>query len=248
MAQPKGYVDESKPDHVFELHKALYGLKQAPRAWFECLKTTLLQWGFRSSHSDSSVFFLHRNGSPLFLLVYVNDILITGGDSSTITSLNHDLNLTFALKDLGPVRYFLGFEVSRTPSGLHLSQTKYASDLLSRTNLADAKPSPTLMCLGHKLYLSDSLLFYHPFLYHSTVGALQYLTHTRLDIAYTVNKLSQFLQAPTLAHWAACKRLLRYIKGTIHYGLSFHPAKVFSLEGYSDADWATSIDDRNVGK
>ena len=100
------------------------------------------------------------------------------------------------------------------------------------------------MCLGHKLYLFDRLPFDHPFLYLSIVGALQYLTHTRPDLAYTVKKLSQFRHAPIVAHWAACKRLLRYIKGTIHYGLFFHPAKVFSLEGYSDADWVTSIDDR----
>ena len=174
----------------------------------------------------------------------MDDILITGEESSAITSLIHDLNLTFSLKDLGLVRYFLCFEVSRTPSGLHLSQMKYASDLLSCTNLADAKPNPTSMCLGHKLYLSNSLPFDHPFLYRNTVGALQYLTLISPDIAYTVNKFSQFLHAPTIAHWAACKRLLHYIKGTIHYGLFFHPAKVFSLKGYSDVDWATSIDDR----
>ena len=93
MAQPEGYVDASKPDLVFRLHKALYGLKYAPRAWFERLKTTLLQWGFRSSHSDSSLFFLHQNGNPLFFLVYVDHILITGGDSSAITFLVNDLNL-----------------------------------------------------------------------------------------------------------------------------------------------------------
>ena len=135
----------------------------------------------------------------------MDDILITGEDSSAITSLIHDLNLTFALKDLSLVRYFLCFEVSRTPSGLHLSHMKYASDLLSCTNLADAKPNPTPMCLGHKLYLSNSLPFDHPFLYRNTVGALQYLTLTRPDIAYIVNKFSQFLHAPTIAHWAACK-------------------------------------------
>ena len=101
MAQTKGYVDASKPDHVFRLHKALYGLKQAPRAWFKRLKTTLPQCGFRSSQFDSSLFFLHRNGNPPFLFVYVDDILINGGGSSTITSLVHDLNLTFSLKDLG---------------------------------------------------------------------------------------------------------------------------------------------------
>ena len=105
----------------------MYGLKQAPRAWFENIKSALIAWGFSNSVSDTSLFFPHKDDRPLFLLVYVDDILITGEDSNSIQQLMNDLNIQFALKTLGPVNYFLGFEVIQSPSGLHLSQTKYCS-------------------------------------------------------------------------------------------------------------------------
>ena len=155
-----------------QIHKALYGLKQAPRAWFEKLKSALIAWGFSNSVSDTSLFFTHKGGQPLFLLVYVDNILITGEDSNDIQLLIKDLNIQFALKTLGPVNYFLGFEVIRSPSGLHLSQTKYAIDLLNKTNLQHAKAVPTPMCVPSKLSLHDSDLFDVPSLYRSTVGAL----------------------------------------------------------------------------
>ena len=142
------------------------------------------------------------------------------------------------------MHYFLVFEVLRTPLRLHLSQTKYAVDLLHRTNMATAKPCSTPMCLSNNLSLSDSEPFSQPSVYRSTIGALQYFTLSRLDLAFCVNKLSQFLQTPTVAQWNACKRILRYVKGTLSHGLLFKPASLFNLEGYSNSDWATNINDK----
>ena len=81
-------------------------------------------------------------------------------------------------------------------------------------------------------------------MYRSTIGALQYLTLTRPDLAFSVNKLSQFLQAPTVAQWNACKRILRYVKGTLSHGLFFQPTQLLTLEGFANADWAKILDDR----
>ena len=203
------------------MHKALYGLKQAARAWFEKLKGALLSCGFQNSVSDSSLFYSRKNDNLLLLLVYVDDILITGDYQADIQQLIKDLHHQFALKALGPVSYFLGFEVLRTPVGLHLNQSKYARDLLQKTNMSNAKPCPTPMCFSNKLALNDSEVFTQPSLYRSTIGALQYLTLTRPDLAFSVNKLSQFLQAPTVAHWNACKHILRDVKGTLSHGLFF---------------------------
>ena len=193
MEQLEGFVDPHKPHFVCKLRKALYGLKQAPRAWYDRLKRTLLQWGFHNSISDSSLFYVCKNGHQLFALVYVDDILITGANATDVHQLIHDLNGAFALKTLGSVHYFLGFEVTHSPYELHMWQTKYATDLLSRTNMADANSCSTPMCLSNNLSSHGSPPFTHPSLYRSTIGALQYLTNTQPDIAYAVNKLSQFL-------------------------------------------------------
>ena len=106
-----------------------------------------------------------------------------------------------------------------------------------------AKTSSTPMCLSNKLSLNDSELFAYPSMYRSIIGALQYLTLTRLDIAFPVNRFSQFLQAPNIAHWKSYKRILRCIKGTLNYGLLFKPAQLLNLEGFCDAEWASNLDD-----
>ncbi|KAL5782156.1 hypothetical protein ACOSP7_007185 [Xanthoceras sorbifolium] len=143
---------------------------------------------------------------------------------------------------MGPIPHFLGFDVVRSAAGVHLSQSKYVVDLLLKTNMSTSKPCPTLICASSKLQKSGTS-FSEPFLYRSTIGALQYLTYTRPDISFTVNKLSQYMATPTEDHWKACKRILRYLKGTISLGLMFTPAPSMHIEVYSDADWASCVDD-----
>ena len=139
---------------------------------------------------------------------------------------------------------FLGFEALRTTTGLHLTQSKYTTDLLIKTKMHSAKPVPTPMSAALKLHAASGPAFSDPTLYRSTIGALQYLTYTRPNIAFAVNKLSQYLQQPTKLHWTTCKRVLRYLKGTIHHGLHFTPASSLHLQIYTDTDWASLIDDR----
>ncbi|KAF5447219.1 hypothetical protein F2P56_032787, partial [Juglans regia] len=123
MTQPKGFEDPVHPQFVCKLHKSLYGLKQAPRAWFNRLSTALLSLGFHSSQVDPSLFTYHQDSVHVFLLVYVDDILVTSNDRHFITSLISNLQLEFAMKDLGQLTYFLGIEATRNSSGLHLRQT-----------------------------------------------------------------------------------------------------------------------------
>ena len=178
------------------------------------------------------------------LLVYVDDILVTGEDPTQINAVISALNQRFALKILGPVNYFLGLEATRDDTGIKLTQRKYITDLLLKTNMSSCKPSPTPMVQHLHLSKDDGPLFDSPTLYRSTIGALQYLTLTRPDIAYPVNRLSQFLQQPTVSHWSACKRLLRYLQGTKSVGLHFKPASALTLQAFIDADWAGNVDDR----
>uniref|UniRef100_A0A803Q706 Reverse transcriptase Ty1/copia-type domain-containing protein n=1 Tax=Cannabis sativa TaxID=3483 RepID=A0A803Q706_CANSA len=244
MEQPASYVNTSHPHYVCKLQKALYGLRQAPRAWFDRLQQVLSSIGFCSSVSDPSLFFYKQGDAELYLLVYVDDILLIGNNNLTVRGIIAKLQQFFLLKTLGCVNYFLSFKITRGAYGIHLSLSKYTIDLLNKTHMLHSKPSPTPISQSDKLSLNDSKVFDHPSFFRSVMGGLQYLTLSHPDIAFTVNKLSQFMHSPTQHHWNVCKRLLRYLKGTIGQGILFKPSKEWNVECFSDADWAGSIDDR----
>lgn len=158
------------------------------------------------------MFYKWVNGHILLVLVYVDDIIITGSNSLSVLQVISDMQATFALKDLGELSYFLGVEVTKTKEGIHLSQSKYIADLLAKQGMDSCSPVPTPMATSHQLTKHSGTEIDNSYQYKSVVGALQYVTLTRPYIAFTVNKLSQFLTAPTTEHWQACKRLLRYLK------------------------------------
>ncbi|KAJ9552405.1 hypothetical protein OSB04_016450 [Centaurea solstitialis] len=231
MEQPPGYIDPRFPNHVCRLKKALYGLKQAPRAWFQRFSSFLTRLGFSCSRADPSLFIFHRGNHILYLLVYVDDIILTGNEPTLIKGLISRINQEFATKDLGKLNYFLGLEANYTDQGIFLSQSKYAHEILTRAKLIDAKPVSTPLA-AHVQLVRDGVPFSDPTLYRSLVGALQYLTITRPDLAYAVNSVRQFLQAPTVDHFLAVKRILRYVKGTLAFGLSITRGPSRTLLGY----------------
>ncbi|KAG7548771.1 Reverse transcriptase RNA-dependent DNA polymerase [Arabidopsis suecica] len=244
MAQPPGFVDADKPDHVCKLLKAIYGLKQAPRAWHTVLRNFLIELGFTNSVADTSLFILHKAGIILFVLVYVDDIVVTGNSPTHVQVFINLLAARFSLKDMGALSYFLGIEVSRTAAGLTLTQTKYINDLLHRTNMVATKPVSTPM-IDHPMPTatdSSGSLLADPSEYRSVIGSLQYLLFTRPDIAFAVNKLSQFMHQPREDHWLAAKRVLRYLSGTKKMGLFFSASNSMSVHAFSDADWAGDKD------
>ena len=155
------------------------------------------------------------------------------------------MDADFSLKDLGPLHYFLGIEVTRLANGsLHLSQQKYIRDLLAKSKMDKAKGISTPMVSNLKLSKFSTPNFSDPQLYRSIVGALQYATITRPEISFSVNKCCQFMQNPAEDHWKAVKRVLRYLAGTISYGLLLSPAPHLLLRGFCDADWGADPDDR----
>jgi len=243
MEQPPGFIDKQHPDFVCKLHKAIYGLKQAPRAWFHRLSVFLLELGFIASLVDTSLFLYHCGAIKLFVLIYVDDIIVTGTHSNVISALIYHLQQEFPLKDLGCLSYFLGIQVTRTSQGLHLSQSKYIADLLSRVHMDGAKPAKSPCGSGAKLSQFDGEQLSDPSLYRHVVGALQYCTLTRPEIGFSVNQLCQHLRSPTSTHRAFAKRVLRYLKGTVEDGL-FYTKGSLQLQAYCDSDWAGSPDDR----
>lgn len=242
MSQPPGFADALHPDYVCRLRKAIYGLKQAPRAWYTELRTYLLSLGFVNSVSDTSLFILH-GAAPIFVLVYVDDIIITGSVPISVSSFITALSARFSLKDLGSLSYFLGVEVQPCSHGLFLNQHKYTTDLLTRARLLDAKPVSTPLDCTVSLTLHDAAPHDNPTEYRALLGGLQYLSLTRPDIAFAVNKLSQFMHTPSTSHWQALKRLLRYLAGTLHHGLTIAGFPDMCLHAFSDSDWAGDKDD-----
>lgn len=244
MSQPPGFVDATRPDHVCLLTKALYGFKQAPRAWFAKLSGALLKLGFTQCGFDASLFVYHSSSITSYILIYVDDIIITGSSSGFISALIQKLHSQFSLKDLGKLNYFLGVQATFSETGLHLSQQRYLLDLLQRTGLSQCKPLSSPISPGRQLSRYSGIPLADPLLYRSTVGALQYLSLTRPEIAYAVSKASQFLHRPTDIHWIAVKRILRYLRGTSTHGLLIRKSNDSVLHAYSDADWAGCPDDR----
>ncbi|GAB2300257.1 hypothetical protein Dimus_038611 [Dionaea muscipula] len=154
------------------------------------------------------------------------------------------MGVHFAMQDLGPLHYFLGVEATMSESGLFLSQTKYIVDLLRRVHMDGAKPILTPCTMGQKLSQHTDEPLPDPYEYRSIVGALQYVTVTHPDISFAVSQVSQFLQQSTMDHLIAVKRILRYLKATLHHALCIQCGPTTNHVAFSDADWAGCPDDR----
>ncbi|KAI0523320.1 hypothetical protein KFK09_005715 [Dendrobium nobile] len=243
MRQPPGFINAASPSYVCKLHKSLYGLKQAPRQWFEKLTSFLQTQGFRFTRSDPSLLSYRLNHTQIFFLIYVDDILITGNNSAAITALLAKLHSQFSLKQSNQLSLFLGIKISQQPNGLFLSQQHYAERLLKDAGLAECKPAVTPLSPKSKHNVSTSQPFHDPTLYRRLAGSLQYLSITRPDIAFATNQVCQHMHQPTTQDFQDLKRLLRYVKGTISFGLPLKTGDLI-LRTYTDADWASDSSDR----
>nr|GFC39005.1 ribonuclease H-like domain-containing protein [Tanacetum cinerariifolium] len=185
MHQPPGFTDPQHPNHVCLLQRSLYGLKQAPRAWFQRFAGYAIRAAFYNSRCDTSLFIYRQGSQVAYLLIYVDDIILTASFAALLQQIITSLHQEFDMTDLGALNYFLGISATRSSTGLFLSQKKYACELLERANM---------ICL----YMHD----------------------------------------PREPHFAALKRILRYVRGTVDFGLQLYASATTSLVGYTDADWA----------
>lgn len=244
MDIPPGYTGSAGNKIVCKLERALYGLKQSPRAWFGRLSSAMRKYGYRQSNSDHTLFLKHRQSKVTALIVYVDDMIITGDDADEISRLQEQLSTEFEMKNLGGLKYFLGIEVARSRKGIFLSQRKYVLDLLTEVGLLECKPVDTPILQNHRLGEYLDQVPADKGRYQRLVGKLIYLSHTRPDIAYAVSVVSQFMQNPSEDHMGAVIRILRYLKSSPGKGLMFTKNAHLNIEGYTDADWAGNILDR----
>jgi hypothetical protein len=245
IEQPQRFEVEDRKTHVCKLKKALYGLKQAHRTWYGRIDSFLTILGFTKSKVYSNFYFKVMNDEPVILLLYVDDLFLTG-EENLITECKKNLSAKFEMKYLGLMHYFLGLEVWQSPETIFLNQGKYAVEILKRFDMLECKSMNTPMETKLKLLVNTSSELIDATLYRQIIGSLMYLTNTRPDICFVVNTLSQFLVEPRHVHLVVVKHVMRYLKGTLDYGLSYDGDHDFTLSGYTDSDWARSVSDRKI--
>ena len=245
VSQPEGFGANGQEHKVYKLRKALYGVKQAIRAWYKRIDSYFLQNGFTRSDNEPTLYVKGSNHSDfLIVCVYVDDMIYLRSSQILIEEFKSSMTKEFEMTDLGKLKYFLGLEVSQVEDGVFISQRKYAKDLLHRFHMYNEKPAATPMNTSEKLRHDDGTEEADSSYYRSLVGGLNYLTHTRPDIMYSVSVLSRYMHAPTMQHLEAAKRVLRYIGGTLEYGIWYAQSADYKLFGFSDSDWAGFLDDR----
>lgn len=237
---------------VCKLKKALYGLKQSGRQWYKKLDSKLKEIGLNPITADPCVY-LKRSGDGIIIVsLYVDDLIVATNDAKMFASLKSELASNFEMKDLGKLSYCLGIEFNQNKEKrtISMSQPKYIRDVLKQFKMEDCKTTSTPIDTSVKL--SEEMCPKTPaekeevskLPYQNLVGALMWLAvSTRPDIAHAVSLLSQYNTNYGQQHWVAAKRVLRYLKGTLNYGLVYRGTGE-SLAGYADADWASNIDDR----
>jgi hypothetical protein len=224
MKQPPCYVDKTHPNLVCRLKKTLYGLKQAPRAWSNKIGQYLVTSGFQTSNANFSLYVKKTNHGIIVIIIYVDDLIIIGDNNVDIFDLKKLLKQKFEMKDLGELRYFLGIEVIQSPKGIWLLQRQYALNKLSEYGMTGCKPISIPLEQNVKLSADEGDLVEDTTMYRRIVGSLIYMTITRPDLSYVVGVVSQFMQTPRKPHLDAIRRILRYIKHTLHCGI-FYEAK-----------------------
>ena len=244
MLQPQGFVRPGTEHLVCKLHKSLYGLKQSPRAWYARLHTALLTWHLIQANADPNLYFAHIGANTIALLVYVDDILITGSCINLINQLEGHLHANFQTKDLGPIQRYLGVQFEHNSFALRMHQTEYAINILQQFGMQDCATSSTPLPEGTILSKDSATPPVDATFYRMLVGKLLFLTKTRPDIAHAVSVVSRYMQNPQEAHLQAAKHILHYIRRFPDLGLFFKQGEENRLHGYTDVDYGQDLGDR----
>ncbi|KAG2758672.1 hypothetical protein Pcac1_g29215 [Phytophthora cactorum] len=237
-AVPEG-VDLDGDFDCLELVKAIYGLKQASRVWNETFDEFVCSIGFQVSAFDPCLYIKVVDDHCVLVLVYVDDVLITGSSPELIARTKTDLKTRFEMTDSSKCVFVLGIELVDGPDGsVTMCQRRYVDDILKRFGMDECKAVVSPVDMSIRLVPSNAATKVNdPF--REAVGALMHLmTATRPDIAYAVGYVSRFMENPQEEHWVAVKRIFRYLQGTKTHGICFKPGDNIDFRGYSDADWA----------
>ncbi|KAG8064903.1 hypothetical protein GUJ93_ZPchr0004g39485 [Zizania palustris] len=246
VQQPPGFIAAGHEGKVLKLKKALYGLRQAPRAWNSKLDSSLRSLGFTRCASEHEMYTKGTAATRVVVGVYVDDLIITGVSPADVDDFKSEMRRLFRMSDLGLLSYYLGIEVKQGQHSITLGQAAYAKKLLEKAGMKDCKPCHTPMEVRLKLSTESNTPEVDATSYRSLVGSLRYLVHTRADIAFAVGYVSRFMEKPRQEHLVAVKHLLRYIAGTMDYGVVYPKVTKGdkNLTDYSDSDLGGDVDER----
>jgi transposase InsO family protein len=254
MEQPEGFVEAGKEHLVCRLKKSLYGLKQSGRQWYQRMNDVLLNMSFYHLEADHCVYVFKDSSTIIILTLYVDDLLLISNSLKKLTQFKERLSVTFQMKDLGEASYVLGLQIRRdwAARSLSISQSLYIQKVLNKFGMTNCDPVSTP--LDNHVVLSKSQAPATPAAkeqmkrvpYQSAVGALMWcMIASRPDICFAVTALSQFNNCYGPTHWTAVKRVMRYLKGTQRFELTYSGRDPrSSLMCYCDSDWAGNVDDR----
>ncbi|CAL8083511.1 unnamed protein product [Prunus armeniaca] len=244
VEQQKGFEDPHHPNDVFRLKKALYGLKQAPRAWYGRLSSHLLGNGYVRGSVDKTLFVKRFKRDVLIAQMYVDDIVVGYTSDLHVQEFIHVMTSEFEMSLVGELNYFLGLQIKQSHDGIFISQSKYAKNLVKKFGLEATKSVRTPMSTSAKIHRDLHSKSVDQTLYKSMIESLLYLTASRLDIYYSVGVCARFQSDPKESHLFVVKRIVKYVSGTVEFGLWYTYDTCVNLVGYSDADWAGCSDDR----
>ena len=253
MVQPENFVSEDSKNMVCKLTKSIYGLKQASRQWYFKFHQIIVSYGFEANLMDECVYHKFNGSKYIFLVLYVDDILLATNDISILHDTKRFLSKHFEMKDLGDASFVLGIQIHRDRSRgiLGLSQRTYIDKVLQRYGMQNSKPGDTPVAKGDKFSLNqcpkNSLESQEmqKIPYASAVGSLMYAqVCTHPDIAYIVGMLGRYLSNPGMDHWRAAKRVMRYLQRTKEYMLTYRRSDQLEIIGYSYSDFAGCQDSR----
>ncbi|PNY07765.1 putative copia-type polyprotein [Trifolium pratense] len=245
VEQPPGYVKKESKHMVYKLKRALYGLKQAPRAWYSRIDAYFSQTGFHKCPYEHTLYIkTGEKGNFLIVCLYVDDLIFTGNDECLFKEFKQSMMKEFEMTDLGMMKYFLGIEVVQSAAGIFICQKKYAQEVLERFKMDDCNPVQIPIVPGTKLTRDVEGTKIDNTYYKQMVGSLMYITATRPDLTYAVSLISRYMESPTELHHQVVKKILRYLKGTVNYGLFYKKSEINELVGFSDSDYAGDLDDR----
>jgi hypothetical protein len=241
---PEGFEQPGKEEQVYRLKKALYNLKQAPRAWYARLDKYLLQQGFKRGMSNNNIYLRIEKDSLLVTMVYVDDIIFGCNNDESSHKFSQEMSKEFEMSMIGEITFFLGLQITQSPKGMFITQSKYLKEILKKFGMAESAPVSTPMTTNCKLNKEDESPSVDSTLYRSMVGSLLYLTASRPDIMQAVGMVERFQSSPKESHVMVVKRIFRYLKGTSDFGLWYPRNKGFELISYTDVDWAGSVDEK----